>query len=68
MQNVIVYLIVAAAAAWQIWYLFVPAAVKKRLHPGKPGGHDCSDGCAGCPSACTRASPSPARIKARNLD
>jgi len=68
MQNAIVYLIVAAAAAWQVWHLFVPPAVKSRLRPGRSGVHDCSDGCAGCPNACTHSATSPARIEVRNLD
>lgn len=52
-QAIISYLIVALAALWLVWHLFVPTSLRQRLRPGTPAGHGCgSDGCGDCPSGC----------------
>lgn len=51
-QAILAYCIVAVAAAWLVWTLFLPGSLKGRLRPaararpGLPG--DCGS-CAGCP-------------------
>ncbi len=70
-QAVVTYCIVAFAAAWLVWTLFMPQSLRKRLRPARAAAYrpasDCASGCSGCPmssgqgAACTSA----ARFRAR---
>jgi hypothetical protein len=56
-QAVITYFIVALAAAWLVWTLFLPEVLRRKLRPvAARGPSDCADGCAGC-SGCPPATP-----------
>lgn len=46
MQTVAAYIIVAAAAAWIGWRMFLPATVRRRLRT-RMTGKQCGDDC-GC--------------------
>ncbi len=45
-QTIAAYAIVAAAAAWLVWRMLLPATVKGRLK-ARLGGKNCGDDC-GC--------------------
>lgn len=48
-QTVATYAIVAAAALWLVWRMFLPATVKGRLKARLSGKDDCGPDC-GCGS------------------
>lgn len=65
-QAIFTYCIVAVAAAWLVWTLFLPDSLKGRLRPAAGAGHagpgaagECRT-CPGCPPA---AGSAPARCR-----
>ena len=58
-QTIVTYCIVAIAAAWLVWTLFIPASLRNRLRGGRtsPKAPDCSDGCAACSGCPTGDAP-----------
>ncbi|EKF76007.1 hypothetical protein A11A3_00895 [Alcanivorax hongdengensis A-11-3] len=63
-QQLITYLIVALSAAWLVWHLFLPAALRQRLRPGKPVAQGCgSGGCNDCATGCAPTGAQPVVIK-----
>jgi hypothetical protein len=47
-EAALVYLLVALAAAWTVWKLFLPRALKARLKRGKSAKAETACGDGGC--------------------